>query len=121
METGLLSGSHSPVINKENRSEETSDLKLRIMKEVNVISPLAACFGSFLQLSRLVSIGRSAGYMKDRQCLKSWMMLEKKEDQISGVTDWSVAILYKNPQFKATVRHFHLVVTVKNGLPVMNY
>lgn len=118
METGLLSGSHSPVINKENRSEETSDLKRRIMKEVNVTSPFAACFGSFLQLSRLVGSGRSAGYTKDRQFLKSWLMLEKKEDQISGVTNWSVAILYKDPQFKATVRHFHLVVTEKNGLPM---
>lgn len=79
METGLISGSPLPVINKENTSEETFDLEVRMMKEVDAISPFAACFGSFLQLNRLVSMGRSPGYMKDRQFSKSWMMLDKRK------------------------------------------
>lgn len=49
METGLISGSPLPVINKANMSEETFILELRMMKEVNVISPFAACFGSSAQ------------------------------------------------------------------------
>lgn len=32
-----------------------------------------------LQLNKLVSIERSPGYMKDRQFLKGWMMLEKRK------------------------------------------
>lgn len=52
-----------------------------------------------LFFSSIVSIGRSPGYVKDRQFLKSWMMMDKSEDQISGVTDWSVANFGKDSQF----------------------
>lgn len=78
MESGLISGSPLPIINKDNMVKETFDLEVRLV-EVNAILPFTACVGSFLQLDRLVSSGRSPGYMKDRWFLKSWMMLEKRK------------------------------------------
>lgn len=98
METGLISASLLPVINEENKSEETFDLEVRVIEGGECYHTLCWLLWFFSSARKISRYWKKSRLYEGQAILEELDGAGEKEDQISGVTNWSVAILDKDPQ-----------------------
>lgn len=99
MGTGLVSGSPLPVINKENRSEGTFNLEVRIIEGGECYLTLCCLLWFFSSAQTISRYRKQSRFYEGQAVLEELNGAGRKEDQISGVTNWSAGILDKDPQF----------------------